>query len=350
MNTGTRSLYGFTLLRNGLKYDYPFRESLQSLSQLCEETVVALGKSEDGTEEALAGMGRLAIVPTVWNEELRKSGLILSEQTNIALEALRTRHPSGWGIYLQADEVLNPADFPRLRADLARAEGEGCDAVSFRYLHFWQSYDRIAISPRWYPHEIRAVLLESGARSYGDAQSFQGTKKVFFTDVPVFHYGHVRKPEAYERKKTDFHRWWHSDAELAKVVAKGEKREKKEKVLRYLGPHPAMMAERMASMPSAPAKAPPGEVLIFGRESALPEGFTQRVQAKVRFTNNRKELAAADPAHTVLLEKLPFLARLRSLGRFQSKVPEAMGSPQARLWPAEFRALLLLSEKGVAVH
>ena len=44
---------GFTFLRNAIRYDYPFRESLASLAPLVDEIVVAVGKSEDGTLEAL---------------------------------------------------------------------------------------------------------------------------------------------------------------------------------------------------------------------------------------------------------------------------------------------------------
>ncbi|RPI01391.1 MAG: glycosyltransferase, partial [Ignavibacteriae bacterium] len=36
---------GFTFVRNGVKFDYPFLESIQSLLPLCEELVVAAGRS-----------------------------------------------------------------------------------------------------------------------------------------------------------------------------------------------------------------------------------------------------------------------------------------------------------------
>ena len=171
------SLHGFSLLRNGLKYDYPFRESLGGLRSLCESVVLALGKSEDETETAVRDLD-LEIVPTVWDEQKRAGGVILSEQTNLALSALRTRiGEQAWGFYLQADEAISERDFELIRSDLQRAEAEGYDCISFRYLHFWHSYERIAVGRRWYPQEIRCVRLGSGIESYGDAQSFRGWKK-----------------------------------------------------------------------------------------------------------------------------------------------------------------------------
>src|ERR1700678_116319 len=127
-------IHGFSLIRNGLKYDYPFRESLQSLRALCESVTVAVGRSDDGTEAALAALD-LEQVPTVWDEAKRQGGVILSEQTNLALAALRGRVKQGWAVYLQADELISERDFALIRQDLAQAEAEGCDCLSFRYLH-----------------------------------------------------------------------------------------------------------------------------------------------------------------------------------------------------------------------
>lgn len=42
---------GFTIIRNILRFDYPFRESILSALPLCEVFFVGLGDSDDGTEE-----------------------------------------------------------------------------------------------------------------------------------------------------------------------------------------------------------------------------------------------------------------------------------------------------------
>jgi len=44
---------GFTFVRNGVKYDYPFLESINSLLPICDEIVVAVGQSEDDTLERI---------------------------------------------------------------------------------------------------------------------------------------------------------------------------------------------------------------------------------------------------------------------------------------------------------
>jgi len=343
------SLHGFTLLRNGLKYDYPFRESLSGLRALCDSVVVAVGKSEDGTEEALKSFD-LVTIPTVWDEAKRQGGVILSEQTNIAIEELRRRQSAlGWGFYLQADEAISERDFDLIRNDVLKAEAQGYDCISFRYLHFWQSYEAIAVGKRWYPQEIRCVKLDSKIESYGDAQSFRNWTKKLESEAVIYHYGHVREAAAYEKKKKDFHRWWHSDAEIAGVIARGEKGDRSEETLRYLGPHPSFMMERIKAHGGLSASSD-REITVFGRQNDYSPEFLSRVRARLTWTSEQSVLLKAKPEDAVLLSPLPLLARLFGGGKFSSGVGRGMGSPQARDWSPEFRALLKFSEKGVRVE
>lgn len=44
---------GFTFVRNAVLYDYPVTEAIQSILPLCDEVVVAVGKSDDNTLELI---------------------------------------------------------------------------------------------------------------------------------------------------------------------------------------------------------------------------------------------------------------------------------------------------------
>jgi hypothetical protein len=142
---------GFAILRNGIKYAFPFKESLLSLHGLCGQVQLALGDNQDETAAALQDFAWLRVTPTVWDPGLREGGLVLSQQTNIALQAARKENVSGWGFYLHCDEAIHEQDYPRILNDLRLAEEQGCDCVSFRYLHFWKSPRRRAWSKRGYP-------------------------------------------------------------------------------------------------------------------------------------------------------------------------------------------------------
>ena len=40
---------GFTFIRNAIKYDYPIVEAIKSILPICDEVIVAVGKSDDAT-------------------------------------------------------------------------------------------------------------------------------------------------------------------------------------------------------------------------------------------------------------------------------------------------------------
>jgi glycosyltransferase involved in cell wall biosynthesis len=67
---------GFTIIRNGQKFDYPFIESIQSMLNLCDEVIVAVGNSEDQTLELVKAIDspKIKIIQTVWDDNLREGG------------------------------------------------------------------------------------------------------------------------------------------------------------------------------------------------------------------------------------------------------------------------------------
>src|SRR3990172_8381172 len=103
---------GFTFCRNMIKYDFPIVESIRSILPIVDEFIVNVGKSEDHTLELIQSIGdsKIKIIESVWDESLRKDGLILSQQTNIALKQCT----GDWAFYLQADEVVHEDDLSGL--------------------------------------------------------------------------------------------------------------------------------------------------------------------------------------------------------------------------------------------
>ena len=68
---------GFTFIRNAVLLDYPIVASIQSILPLCDEVVVAVGKSEDQTLELIQHIDpKVKIIQTIWDDELRENGSI----------------------------------------------------------------------------------------------------------------------------------------------------------------------------------------------------------------------------------------------------------------------------------
>lgn len=244
------SVSGFTFVRDGIRLGYPFRESIRSLLPLCDEVVVNVGIGEDGTLEAVrelaAADGRLRIVESRWDPNLRSGGRILAQQTDIALDACRC----DVAVYLQADEVLHEDDTPAIGAGLrALAADSRLEGLLLWYRHFYGSYHTVGTGRRWYRREVRAVRRSSGVRSWKDAQGFRiAGRKLRVLEVPahVHHYGWVRPPALMRERKVDFEQWWSADKATPVVVPDNWDYDPRIRVERFAGTHPAVMADWIA--------------------------------------------------------------------------------------------------------
>lgn len=338
-------LYGFTLLRNGAKYDYSFKESLGSLAPIVEKTYLALDPGTDSTESEVKQLPNIQIVPSVWDMSLQK-GLVLSVETNKALEALRVDHGSesnAWGVYLQADEVLHEDDYEILKRDIEKAQAEGCDAISFRYLHFWQTHHHIAISKKWYPQEIRAIKLNSQIESWGDAQGFRLYHKIYKTEARIFHYGHVREQSSYQEKMRDMGRLYHT-AEMNELkLAKGLKDARKNKCVLYFGTHPNVMKERILRMNDIWELPEKEIVYIVGNREKYSSAITSAIAAKkILWCKSIGEVPAAEKNNMIIAEPSVLDYFLK-----RSTTPKKMKSKLAENWTSDFRFILQVSEKGI---
>jgi glycosyltransferase involved in cell wall biosynthesis len=242
---------GFTFVRNGVKYDYPFLESISSLLPICDEVVVAVGQSEDDTLERIKSIqsSKIRILETVWDETNRNGGTILSQQTNLALDQIT----SDWAVYLQADELLHEKDYPAMIEAMKRyKESKEVEGLLFNYNHFYGSYQYIGNSRRWYRREIRVVRPTIGVRSWGDAQGFRINGKklhVKFVDAAIYHYGWVKSPEIQQLKQKTFNKFWHPDEWVDRHVGAASEYNYKQggKLKIFDGTHPAIMNKRVCS-------------------------------------------------------------------------------------------------------
>lgn len=342
-------IFGFSILRNGVKYDYSFEESLKSLAGVCESIVLALGESEDSSAEVVSSLDRVEILPTHWDMSLREGGLILSQQTNLALEHLRQKFRNdgqAWGIYLQADEVLHEEDYERIKQDIAHADELGCDVVRFRYFHFWQSHHRIAINKKWYPQEIRAVKLNSNVESWGDAQSFRHHTKVFESEACVYHYGHVREEESYKDKKNGFFKLYSSDQNYEKYVAKMEKKDAKTEVLKFWGAHPKIMKGRIERLGEKFQADGVSSIAIVGDKEKYTDKFTEKILADHVEWFSRVQDVPQNKSYKVVQTEPSFF---HSFFNRELCVPEKMRSDLARPWQPETHLMLQLSAQDIGV-
>ncbi len=163
---------GLTIVRNGVRLDYPFVEAIRSALPICDEYLVVVGESDDGTREAVEAIGdpRLRIVDTHWSVHVEPKKCTLAQQTNIGMHQAQGR----WCLYLQGNEVLHEDDLEHVRGLLERhAADPRVEALLFERLTFWADYDHVLVAyPDLYKYTVRAIKPHIGAYSIRDAMSF----------------------------------------------------------------------------------------------------------------------------------------------------------------------------------
>jgi len=326
------NLYGLAFVKNGVKFDYPFIESLDSLSPLVEKTYINVGVSDDGTLEKLQESQDLKIIEVDWDEQRTDKGHILSDMTDVALKKLREEidDPEAWVIYLQSDEVLHEQDYQKIREDIQKANDQGHDVLRFRYLHFWQKHNVVTLNERWYPVEIRAFKLHTSTPilSHGDAQTFENWTSAFDSDAYIYHYGHVREQKAYKQKMERMHRYYHRGFDRVrkslKTMVKNFLRNDRE--FFFYGDHPIVMKERIARLGGDFIKPSVPKVSLLGDLSGISEDFMKRINADEVLKN----------------EKQGIVVNL-------DKAPKASDSRIDRPWNPEFRLLMALSQQEVGL-
>lgn len=242
---------GFTFIRNGIKLDYPFIESILSLLPVVDELIVVCGNSEDGTRAAVEGIAssKIKIIDSVWDDTLRKGGKVLAVETNKALAHISRE--AGWAFYLQADEVIHEDDYETIvKAMNDYRNDTNIDGLLFNYIHFYGTYRFYGDSRRWYRKEIRIIRNDKEISSWRDAQGFRkgGCKlRVKPIDARIFHYGWVKPPDKQQLKQQSFHRLWHDDEWMKENVGNAAEFDysKIDSLSVYKGTHPAVMKPRI---------------------------------------------------------------------------------------------------------
>lgn len=245
---------GFTIVRNAIKYDYPIVEAITSILPICDEVIVAVGKSEDETLELIRSINspKIKIIETVWDEKLREGGKVLADETNKAFEAIAKE--SDWAFYIQGDEVIHEKYLSSIKEAMEKyKDDKNVDGLLFNYTHFYGSYDYVGDSRRWYRREIRVIKNNKSISSYLDAQGFRknGQKlNVKQIDASVYHYGWVKPPEAQQAKQETFNKLWHDDEWMKKNVRKADKFDysQTDSVALFKGTHPKVMQDRINKM------------------------------------------------------------------------------------------------------
>jgi len=251
---------GFSYVRNGIEYDYPFLESIQSVLPVCDEFIMVLGDSGDSSREAILSLGseKIKIVDTVWDMNNRTGGKVFAQQANIGLD-----HITGdWAIHIQADEVVHEKDLPKITDAIKQYDSDPqVEALLFPFMHFWGSYDYVRTSRKVHKNEIRVLRNNQFIRSFRDSQGFRkysgpegyeagekGEKlHVKKVEAPVYHYNGVRRSDVQDKKIHTFVSMYTPEMDVKKEKYASFDFNDVDRLEKFTGSHPAVMHNRIRS-------------------------------------------------------------------------------------------------------
>ncbi len=245
---------GFTFIKNAVINDYPIVEAISSVLPLCDEFVVAVGKSDDDTLQLIKGIAspKIRIIETVWDQQLKEGGRVFAQETDKAYDAISA--DVDWVVYIQGDECIHEKYLPVIRQEMEKTLHDAkVEGLLLKYKHFYGSYDYVAESRRWYRREIRVMKKLPGIRSYRDAQGFRinGRKlNVKLIDAYVYHYGWVKPPKGISLKMNNFNKFYHDDAWVEEFSPVSETFDygNADKLVHFAETAPAVMQPRIAKV------------------------------------------------------------------------------------------------------
>lgn len=217
----SKYISGITFIKNGLSLGYPIKESVLSIDPICDEVIINVGfdnqslTGDDGTWEYLNDHfkgPKYKFLKSWWDPSKKKDGLILSEQTNIALKAATGKYLQ----YIQGDEAIHENDLEKIikKAQYMDTHPE-IDGLVFNYCHFYGNVNVEKFSKNVYKREVRLIRNGGNIFSWKDAQGFRKNNdeklKCISTDATIYHYGWARKESVMNKKVQSFNTLYHGD-------------------------------------------------------------------------------------------------------------------------------------------
>lgn len=194
-----KRLSGYTCVRNGIELDYCFEQCILSMLPVCDEVVVCDSDSTDGTHERLMQMEvhyapKIRVINRPWSNPYRYINWWV-EWINWTRQQLS--YPMQ--LMLDADEVLDPGAVPKLH-ELAK-DGR---CAYFDRVNFYGGAHQIAAEGHVCGHYV-ARLGPQCFYMPSDEPHHEGEPEIRkmaikHSSLRIFHYGFLRKPDAFYRK------------------------------------------------------------------------------------------------------------------------------------------------------
>jgi len=176
---------------------------------------------------------------------------VFAEETDKAFAAIDPE--SDWAFYIQGDELVHEQYHALIRKEMeVNLHKPEVEALLFKYIHFYGSYDYVGDSRRWYRREIRLLKNIKGIHSYRDAQGFRLDDRkihVKLIDAYIYHYGWAKPPQGLSNKIRNFNSYYHDENWMEQHMPETYEFDysNADRLVKFTGTHPQVMQKRIAA-------------------------------------------------------------------------------------------------------
>lgn len=247
---------GLTFIRNGIRLGYPFVEAIKSALPLCDEFIVVVGESDDGTREAVQGIAdpKIKIIDTKWPSNIQPKQAVLAQQTNVGLLQCQ----GDWVVYVQGNELFHERDYGEIRALMEKhLNNDLVEGLAFERNTFFADYQHCyRVYPGRFKYTARIFKPWGGVYSVKDAMAFAafdgyGRKgrdlRCVDTGFDIYRYGLVVTAEAYTAKLREAPHC--ARLGLSSFALNDYYGTPKAFIGRFVGTHPSVMCQRIEAHP-----------------------------------------------------------------------------------------------------
>lgn len=195
-----KTLGAFLMICEGEKWDYPYKEVIQSLCSFCDEVSVSVIDGDDNTWDNVQEL-RLDYINLkvsyssrdIWDGIQGKEKLAAFQ--NLAASHLTTDYQ----LLCQADELIAPESYSYIR----QAMEEGCEGYLCTRINLWKDAHHMLNVPHYRKPCSTEVnrLTKRGYESYDDGENIASpTNDKYLDKIIIWHYGFIRKKEVHPEK------------------------------------------------------------------------------------------------------------------------------------------------------
>lgn len=195
------TLGGNVVIRNGNELDFCWREAVASLLPVCDVVSVCDGQSTDGTQEEVRDWmtrePKLSLCVYEWKNPKGYPDFFV-DWINYGREHVK----ADYQFQLDADEVLSELSYPYIQLIKQRSM-EKPFSIAMNRLNFWRDTHSLIPKGQCCSAEVIRIaptnmwMASDGYHPKGEEVAKIGE----FVGIDIFHYGFLRKREAFFKKE-----------------------------------------------------------------------------------------------------------------------------------------------------